>query len=400
MTPKEIAQTTAQSVFKDAEALHELKPLDWWRHLLSRWKLIRTDVEGLPFLSLDNRRVLGQAIDDVQTALSTYVEPRLASRQQVKEGATVRLELERLGTELAKLVGHGDWPPRARELPAVTFHGDPRLAEVEFLRTVEREGSARFHVLGNDPQTYFGLPAVAFRELLVDVLARGLLNGPASHPPGRPFQVAELEWLYRNAQEISDVMEEKSISVRLNHRGRVHLWQLRDDLLLARDREEFGILWNKKAWQRALPLHLQWASEETPLTVMLLDLDHFKRINDTYGHLKGDDVLRATFELIRDVVAGVGEAYRYGGEEIGVIAANTPFAKGRLLGDAIRTTIEKEVANAAGLPHPQTISVGVGGFTSPVGADVAFEFVDSLLYEVKRGTRNMVRAEVYAENRK
>lgn len=133
---------------------------------------------------------------------------------------------------------------------------------------------------------------------------------------------------------------------------------------------------------------------ERPLSVAVFDLDHFKNVNDTYGHGAGDAVLvgvvREAVELIRagDVVA------RLGGEEFGVMLRDTPIIGGKRFGERLRAAIE-----AVEIPWENTVirvtaSVGVAGFDgkTPADANELLRIADECLYEAKRGGRNRVVA--------
>ncbi len=126
-----------------------------------------------------------------------------------------------------------------------------------------------------------------------------------------------------------------------------------------------------------------------PLSVLMLDLDHFKVINDTLGHDAGDQALVHAAKLIKKASRATDIACRLGGEEFLVIATNTDGATAMLLAERIRGAIEKYQPKELALRYPMTISIGVAGST---GAQPDWKelmiLADQALYRVKQGSRN------------
>lgn len=145
-------------------------------------------------------------------------------------------------------------------------------------------------------------------------------------------------------------------------------------------------------------LHIEWkraARNHLPLSVMMLDIDYFKLYNDTYGHLKGDEILRKVAEIVqKSVMRPSDQASRYGGEEFVVILPETAANGAYLLAEEIRKNVE-----ALNIPHEGskiaaclTISIGIASVV-PSGDDTALSLVklaDTALYKAKDGGRNRV----------
>lgn len=135
-----------------------------------------------------------------------------------------------------------------------------------------------------------------------------------------------------------------------------------------------------------------------PLSVLLLDIDHFKSINDTCGHAVGDRVLIEVANVVTDTVRKTDVAARYGGEEMAVIAAQTPLSTAVMLAERLRRNIETKVAAAvpevASMNRAITVSIGVArSATPPESASKLLWRADSALYEAKGGGRNRVVAD-------
>ncbi len=132
---------------------------------------------------------------------------------------------------------------------------------------------------------------------------------------------------------------------------------------------------------------------KTPLTVMLCDVDHFKRYNDALGHQSGDDCLRQVATMLRQLARRpLDSVARYGGEEFALVLPDTPRAGARTLANAIT-----RVFAGAALPHPDSSTAPhitlSGGFTTcEAGADVTAEVLlklaDEALYRAKAQGRN------------
>lgn len=126
-----------------------------------------------------------------------------------------------------------------------------------------------------------------------------------------------------------------------------------------------------------------------PFSVLLLDLDHFKRVNDEHGHLVGDDVLLRTGELLRSCLRPQDVLGRFGGEEFIVLLPDADAAEARAVGERLRATLEATCFDGLAL----TVSVGVyaSGPVEPARLREALACADVALYAAKQQGRNAVR---------
>jgi len=129
-----------------------------------------------------------------------------------------------------------------------------------------------------------------------------------------------------------------------------------------------------------------------PLSILMLDLDHFKAINDTLGHDAGDQVLMHVSKLIKRAIRAIDIPCRLGGEEFMVITTNTDGATAMLLAERICWVIEKNQPVGLSLPAPVTVSIGVAGLLDGQlsGKELMVQ-ADHALYRVKQGGRNGVQ---------
>ncbi len=121
----------------------------------------------------------------------------------------------------------------------------------------------------------------------------------------------------------------------------------------------------------------------------MIDLDHFKKINDEFGHMLGDDVLRTVSSAFARQLRKVDVVCRYGGEEFAVVLPATQGASAAAVAEKLR----RGIANMefAGIPFPVTISVGVAEFpANGITRDDIVRAADSALYSAKEAGRNQV----------
>ena len=138
--------------------------------------------------------------------------------------------------------------------------------------------------------------------------------------------------------------------------------------------------------------------DRTPLTCLMIDVDHFKSVNDRFGHLAGDEVLRQLADCISAEVRGSDVSARYGGEEFVVLLPRTGIAAGFLLAERIREAVAAEgVELPAGARLAVTVSIGVAEHGPAdeerdlkVVAERLLALADVALYEAKAGGRNAV----------
>jgi len=139
-------------------------------------------------------------------------------------------------------------------------------------------------------------------------------------------------------------------------------------------------------------------SESRPFCVLVMDVDHFKKVNDTYGHLTGSKTLEEIGQCIISIMRSGDAASRFGGEEFSAFLLDADLAQGLVAAERVRAEIEKTEFSVIrqGKPsekHRVTISIGVATFPSDSSDPIELvEMADSALYRAKREGRNRVRA--------
>lgn len=129
---------------------------------------------------------------------------------------------------------------------------------------------------------------------------------------------------------------------------------------------------------------------DTPLSLIELDIDHFKKVNDTYGHATGDSVLKSVANIIENCIRSSDIFFRSGGEEFLLVLSNTKERGALLLAERIRKSIEKYNFHVGDAKITVTASLGVSCFEKGDDSESLFEKADTALYQSKQNGRNCV----------
>jgi len=124
-----------------------------------------------------------------------------------------------------------------------------------------------------------------------------------------------------------------------------------------------------------------------PFSVILLDIDHFKQLNDSHGHLLGDEVLKGIAGVLRQTCRQTDTVARWGGEEFLVLCPSTPLEEAEKLAELLR---QRLMECHFGLPEPVTASFGVAQYRADLSLDALLADADSALYRAKE-SRNCVK---------
>jgi|CZLA01.1.fsa_nt_gi diguanylate cyclase (GGDEF)-like protein len=170
---------------------------------------------------------------------------------------------------------------------------------------------------------------------------------------------------------------------------------LRESLRLQAVRDPLTGLYNRRDMQEFLERELHSARRKhRPLAVMMLDLDHFKRYNDNFGHTAGDQAFAAVGQALLRSVRAEDVACRYGGEEFALILPECSLQQATVRAEEIRKRLQGYRAQTDGqATNPLTVSIGVAAFDETTDrVDLLLKFADDALYQAKHGGRNRVVA--------
>lgn len=211
----------------------------------------------------------------------------------------------------------------------------------------------------------------------------GLLGTMDQHQQQREEREKEVAARLQSLAERVSSMEQEAQGYR------EHLEEQRQKALI----DPLTGLPNRAAWSERLEHEVvQWQQHGNSLLLAMLDLDHFKRINDNYGHLAGDKVLKIIATVLRKRLRGSDFIARFGGEEFVLLMPNTPWPAGVRLVENLRAAIEACPFHFKGEPVTITVSVGLSAFKAGDRSDLVIKRADQALYRAKDAGRNRVEA--------
>jgi len=157
-------------------------------------------------------------------------------------------------------------------------------------------------------------------------------------------------------------------------------------------RDPLTALYNRRALEVRAPRLLESVSPTRPGALLLIDIDHFKPVNDLYGHTAGDRLLVALSEMIRAVLPSDALAARLGGDEFVILLNNATNERVISLGNALREQFQQIASQTFATPEPVTLSIGASLFDQPPASlATLIEQGDAALYASKRGGRDSLR---------
>ena len=227
--------------------------------------------------------------------------------------------------------------------------------------------------MGAEPYTYVLL--LTAKSQTDDIIAG--LDAGADDYLTKPFDANELRVRLRAGRRIVDLQTE--------------LIEAREQLRQLANHDSLTGLWNRAAICGNLQQELERAErEQLPLSVVLADIDFFKRINDTYGHLAGDAALRETSRRMKSMLRPYDGIGRYGGEEFLLVLPGCDNEAAVALAERIRECIEASPLALAEGTIPVTLSLGVSSNAITQDMEGLIGAADTALYRAKESGRNRV----------
>lgn len=238
----------------------------------------------------------------------------------------------------------------------------------------------REHVDGLQNSVQDAVDLNSLKHLLENRL-EGLLGTMDQHQQQRIAREQEVSAHLQGLAERIASMEQQAQGYR------EHLEEQRQKALI----DPLTDLPNRAAWGERLQYEVdQWQKNGNPLLIAMLDLDHFKRINDGYGHLAGDKVLKIIATQLRKHLRPTDFIARFGGDEFVLLMPDTPLSAGLHLIEKLRAAIQACPFHFKGEPVTITTSIGVSAFRPGDRSDHVLKRADEALYRAKRRGRNCV----------
>ncbi len=163
------------------------------------------------------------------------------------------------------------------------------------------------------------------------------------------------------------------------------------------DHDALTKVYNRRSWERDIKEIVECAALDPngpgDFCIVIVDLDHFKAINDTYGHPIGDAVLKQFATLLKDAFSHCGSVYRYGGEEFGIILPGIGQKEAFDLVERFRLRLKRTcfTADNGAIRLSITASYGICGWTSELGPEELVTMADKALYQAKKDGRDRIR---------
>lgn len=198
------------------------------------------------------------------------------------------------------------------------------------------------------------------------------------------------DMLHEHAQNLEQTVRERTKELETTA---LELKRSNEKLVVLSDTDPLTRLYNRRFLMEELERKLLWAKHNTQcLSLIVLDIDNFKKINDTFGHQNGDLVIISVAEVSRKKMRGHDIVARYGGEEFVIILPETPLSDAVLVAERLRKSVQAKC-----FPPPMevltvTVSLGVATFPSALvnSIDSLFKQADEALYLAKHRGRNRV----------
>jgi len=364
-----------------------------------------------------------QDVGVVVLALSVpQVYARILSKTKDHLAPSVELEREHLGTdhvEVAKLLFDKWNLPAALCIPVLYHHAPDRAqgADEQTLRSIRvqylagRLGEWLYTLDGNTQSLdelkkvaaeYFDISDKELEAILYRVDRRMEETAELFEiTSSRPDTYANL--LQKANLELGDIVSEQERLVRELATAKEEAQKLSEQLRIANNKlldearkDSLTDLANRRLFEGYLRKELERCVRYShPISLLFMDIDNFKAVNDCYGHLEGDAVLRQLANIVQHEVRASDMVARYGGEEFLAALVETNAADAMLVAERIRRSVENApiYLNSARPPARLTVSIGVAVWEpnrKPVSAETLIEESDRAMYQAKRTGKNSI----------
>jgi diguanylate cyclase len=174
--------------------------------------------------------------------------------------------------------------------------------------------------------------------------------------------------------------------------NKLSLEAVNEELAILSQTDGLTQLFNRTHWEsRLMAEYKRWTRTQHACSLVMLDIDHFKSVNDDYGHMAGDEVIKDLSRLIRKHVRETDTSGRYGGEEFAIVLPNTPAEQASVFAERLRLEAEQAKVKYNDLTLNYSISIGIAELDPSIKTYEAWiECADAALYRSKEGGRNQV----------
>jgi len=170
------------------------------------------------------------------------------------------------------------------------------------------------------------------------------------------------------------------------------LVQANKELAILSQTDGLTQLFNRTHWENCLVAeYKRWVRSKNPSCLVMIDIDNFKDVNDTYGHVVGDEVIRHISKLIRHHVRETDVSGRYGGEEFAILLADTALENGKVFAERLREEVAESTVKYNDIDLKYTVSMGIAEIESSIDSyETWIKYADTALYQSKKDGKNKV----------
>lgn len=316
---------------------------------------------------------------------------RLYSEMRLnKDGQSNHLQVFEIFADLGRTLAGADrasfwrWDKRNHKLLTTAATGTTQIIIDDTTGLVGRAIAQNRTIVTNDPYNHPDFNSAVDKK--TGYVTKSILVMPVSNCRGEiigAFQVINK----LNANGFDEVEDSKRLSIAVFICGMA----LESDLFLADSlRDNLTDLKNRAALQS------DWLSrfkKNIPASIIMCDIDFFKRVNDNYGHNAGDAVLIHVSKILQSKVRGRGEVYRWGGEEFIIVLENAKLSEASDAAQEIRLAVMNSICNFNAQELRVTMSFGCAEFSSALAMEGNIKIADNRLYLAKKTGRNKVVAD-------
>jgi diguanylate cyclase (GGDEF)-like protein len=313
--------------------------------------------------------------------LARHVDYRALNRYilSMNQGPSLDLILQEAALCLKEILNYHLFAFAVQEGEHLDVWIDPRIYHAPLMQVIQRDFNTglkpTFHSIQEQP-------AEPRKMVAIDgVLSYSLIDEGYQ---AKMYLLPERHMLPYHREILEIIVKTLGIALK-NH---LSIKRLKDDVAM----DPLTGCYNRRGFERLLSHHVASAQRHgRDLSLIMFDIDHFKQVNDTYGHPAGDAVLKAISQAVLRAVRKGDYLARYGGEEFIVVLPDTQMPRAIELANRLRGIIEAlDIPKPDGGPLRKTASFGVACLRQHPDRDALIRAADTMLYEAKAGGRNRV----------
>jgi diguanylate cyclase (GGDEF)-like protein/PAS domain S-box-containing protein len=371
---KKILRTQGYTTNHLLQLKNRLTDKVFWVEFSARVNPSRNIIEG-SLIDVTERKQAEQMLKEserhLDQVLQFFPDPMLVIDRHGKVTTWNRHMEDLTGVKAENMLGKGDYEY------ALPFYGERRPILIDLAMEPNDKIEGRYDVIRRHNNTISGeayMPHLGTGNTFISGRAEALYNSQGE--------------IIGAIESIRDITERKQAQEALEQsEKRYRELSIIDNLTQ---------LYNSMHFYQQLKMEIDRANRyKQPLTLLLLDLDDFKQLNDAYGHIEGDLVLSRVGQVIKRCMRQTDSAYRYGGEEFTILLPMSTGEDGAVMAERIRTEFKKEIFPPVSGKEDihMTVSIGLAQYKPQEEMKAFVHRVDQLMYQAKKNGKDRVCSE-------